>query len=287
MTGADTPTDPAPGPVAAADAALPRFQVLDVALTGTTMPSVVATVLRWVERRERRYVCVFASDSVLQCHADPRLARIANEAGMVLTDGMPLVWLGRRLLRQPIGRCYGPDVMPAVIEAGCGRGLRHYFYGGTDEAVLDRLIERLRARTPTLRVAGRHSPPHRPLTAAEREAVVRDIEASRADVVWVGIGTPKQDYWVGEFRSLLTTPVLIAVGAAFDFHAGTVRQAPRWMMRRGLEWLFRLGVEPRRLWRRYVVGNPRFVALVLRQWLTGKPAPLGRPAGDARNAQDA
>jgi N-acetylglucosaminyldiphosphoundecaprenol N-acetyl-beta-D-mannosaminyltransferase len=262
-------------PVPAAESPLRRFQVLDVQLTGTTPDQAVATILGWVERREKRYVCVFAVDSLLKCRDDARLAAVANAAGMTLTDGMPLVWLGRHVAKLAMSRCYGPDLMIQTMAAGCGRGVRHYLYGGADGSVLDRLEGKLRARFPDIQIAGRHVPPHRALTDAERDAVVADIQASGADIVWVGIGTPKQDYWVGEFRKRLDAPALVAVGAAFNFHAGTVRQAPRWMMRNGLEWLFRLAVEPKRLWRRYLVGNPRFVALVLRQWWTRKPAPLG------------
>lgn len=253
-----------------------RFHVLGVNLTGTTLTHAVDTLLDWAARREKHYVCIFAVDSVLQCQGNPRLTAIANQSGMTLTDGMPLVWLGRHAAKLDINRCYGPDVMIRTLEKGCERGIKHYFYGGADEQVLDRLEARLRERFPQIRIAGRHAPPHRPLTAPERDAAIADIRASGADIVWVGIGTPKQDYWVGEFRELLDTPVLVAVGAAFNFHAGTVRQAPRWMMRHGLEWLFRLAMEPRRLWKRYIVGNPRFLALVLRQWLTGKPRSLGR-----------
>lgn len=241
-----------------------------------TMAQTVSTVLGWVERRERRYVNVFAVESLLKCRDDARLSQIVNAADLVLTDGMPLVWIGRHIAGLKLERCYGPDVMVEVMAAGCARGVRHYLYGGADETILDRLEERLRARFPDLIIVGRHVPPHRPLTEAESEAVVADIHASRADIVWVGIGTPKQDYWVGEFRQRLKTPALLAVGAAFNFHAGTVSQAPRWMMRSGLEWLYRLLAEPRRLWRRYLIGNPRFVFLVLRQWITRQPVPLGK-----------
>ncbi len=261
---------------AAARHPFPRFQLLDVKISGATLPEVVTVLLGWAGRRERRSVCVFAVDSLLQCRGNASLAQIANAADMTLADGMPLVWIGRCLAHLPVRRCYGPDLMLETLAAGCVCGVRHYFYGGADAGVLERLETRLRERFPTLQVAGRFSPPHRPLTPAERDAVVRDIQASRADIVWVGIGTPKQDYWVGEFRPLLDVPVLIAVGAAFNFHAGVVRQAPRWMMRFGLEWLFRLVMEPRRLWRRYLLGNPRFLLLLLHQWLTGRPVRLGQ-----------
>jgi len=231
-------------------------------------------MLEWVERRERRYVTAFAAESVLKCVDSPRLMATVNGADMVLTDGMTLVFLGRIFAKLDIGRCYGPDVMLHTIAEGYARGVRHYFYGGASEDVLDKLEQRLRAKFPNFRMAGRYSPPYRPLTDEEKDIVVDDIRASRADIVWVGIGTPKQDYWIGEFHTLVDVPIMVAVGAAFNFHAGLVRQAPRWMMRSGLEWLFRLCVEPR-LWRRYVFGNPRFVFLVLKQWFTGRPVRLG------------
>ncbi len=274
----DGPTHPAGArnPDTAAKSPPCRFQVLEVRLTGTTLTTASHAILNWALRAERRYVCIFAVDSVLQCHNDAELARIANASDMTLTDGMPLVWLGRHAAHLPIDRCYGPDLMLHTITEGCPLGIRHYFYGGTDETVLARLEACLKERFPDLQIAGSHCPPHRPLTPEEREAVVRDINASQADIVWVGIGTPKQDYWVGGYRNLLKAPVLVAVGAAFNFHSGAVPQAPRWMMRCGLEWVFRLIAEPRRLWRRYLIGNPRFTLLVLRQWLTGKPVPLGQ-----------
>jgi N-acetylglucosaminyldiphosphoundecaprenol N-acetyl-beta-D-mannosaminyltransferase len=193
--------------------------------------------------QELNAVCT--THTVLECHDAPDLAAIVNQAGMATPDGMPLVWLGR-LRGHPVERVYGPDLMLAVCERGQARGYRHFFYGGA-EGVAETLAARLRARFPRLLVAGSYCPPFRPLTAAEEREVAAQINASGADIVWVGLGTPKQDYWVARFRPLLTAPVLIAVGAAFDFHAGRVRQAPRWMQRAGLEWLFRLTQDPRRL----------------------------------------
>ena len=236
--------------------------------------------MRWGRERAGRTVRVFAVDPLLQAWDSPTLRRLANErSDLVLTDGMPLVFLGRRVAGLPITRCYGPDVMLEVMDRGRAAGLRHYLYGGADEDTLERLRANLLARFPGLCIAGGRVPPMRAIRPgdppdAEDEAACRDIEASGADVVWVGIGTPKQDYWIERVRDRLPAPVLVAVGAAFNFHAGTVRQAPRWMMRWGLEWLFRLCAEPRRLWRRYLLGNPRFVLLVLRQWITRRPAPL-------------
>ena len=256
--------------------ALPRFSLLDVCLTGIDLPRAVAEILSYTAQGGKHYVCFFTADSLLRCHDRPRLAAVANAADMTLCDGMPLVFIGRRVAGLDMGRCYGPDVMLQTIEAGCPRGVRHFFYGGDCEATVQQLEANLVAKFPDIRIAGHYVPPFRELTDAERADVVERINASGADIVWVGIGTPRQDYWVSDYRQALTPPALVAVGAAFNFHAGTVPQAPRWMMRSGLEWLFRLVAEPRRLWRRYLVGNPRFLLLVLRQLVTRQPHPLGR-----------
>ena len=181
-----------------------------------------------------------------------------------------------RLSGHRVERVYGPDVMLALCKRGVPLGYRHFFYGGA-EGVADELATRLKAMYPGLLVSGTRTPPFRPLTPSEEREVVEQINSSGADVVWVGLGAPKQDYWVARFRPMLEAPVLLAVGAAFDFHTGRVRQAPRWMQRVGLEWLFRLTQDPRRLWRRYVIGNPRFVFLVLRQVLSARRS-ARRPA---------
>jgi len=165
-----------------------------------------------------------------------------------------------------VSRVYGPDLMLALCEESKEKGYRHFFYGGA-EGVADELAASLTERYPGLQVAGTYSPPFRPLTEDEDQQVVDLINRSGADIVWVGLGTPKQDFWVADHVGRLEAPVLLAVGAAFDFHSGRKRQAPRWMQRAGLEWLFRLLTEPRRLWYRYLVLNPLFIALVTLQLL--------------------
>ncbi len=265
--------------------AFPRFRVLDVALTGARIEHVVSELVALAKGRGRHYVCVFAVDSVLKCHDDPRLASIANASDMTLCDGMPLVLVARRFAHLDATRCYGPDVMLGVLDQGRTPGLRHYFYGGPNEETSRRLCENMDKRFPGLRVVGAEVPPFRPLTSEERDATARRINAAAPDVVWVGLGTPKQDYWISEMRPLLDAPLLVAVGAAFNFHAGMVPQAPLWMRRACLEWLYRLCAEPRRLWRRYLIGNPRFIWLLLRQLVTGRPGRLGEivpPADSAR-----
>lgn len=255
--------------------ALPRFDLLGVPLTGTRLETAVSAILGFCRDGGRRYVCVFAVDSLLKCQDDPRLAAIARDSAMTLCDGMPLVLAGRRFGRLDVTRCYGPDVMLAVADAGRAQGLRHYFYGGSDEETLALLRSNFAKKFPGIVDAGGEVPPFHPLSDAERAETAARINAARPDVVWVGIGTPKQDFWVSEMRPFLDAPLLVAVGAAFNFHAGKVSQAPVWMRRHCLEWLYRLCVEPRRLWRRYLIGNPRFLFLVLKQFVTRRPVPLG------------
>jgi N-acetylglucosaminyldiphosphoundecaprenol N-acetyl-beta-D-mannosaminyltransferase len=248
-----------------------RFQVLKVGISALTLSKAVSVIGQWIAERRRHYVNVCNVEVVLKAYDDPVLAEIVNKSGMATPDGMPLVWLGRRR-GLPVERVYGPDLMLALCEEGLKAGWRHYFYGGTPEVLMD-LTRRLSERFPGLKIAGYCPPPFRPLTAAEESEVEARINAARPDVVWVGIGTPKQDFWMAQFRPRLEAPVLIAVGAAFNFYAGHVRQAPRWMMRCGLEWLFRFVMEPRRLWRRYLIGNVRFVGLLVWWKMTGPKRP--------------
>jgi len=241
----------------------PRFPVLETGISAVTFKGAIEAISGWISRRERRSVHLCNAEVVLQAYDDPALAAIINASGLALPDGMPLVWIGRRR-RLTLERVYGPDLMLALCEYGLKRGWRHYFYGGTP-GVLEDLIGKLSERFPGLQIAGSLAPPFRPLTPGEESDVEASINAASPDVIWVGIGTPKQDFWMARFRPRLNAAVMIAVGAAFNFHAGHVRQAPRWMMRCGLEWLFRLSVEPGRLWRRYLVGIPRFLWLVSRR----------------------
>jgi N-acetylglucosaminyldiphosphoundecaprenol N-acetyl-beta-D-mannosaminyltransferase len=184
---------------------------------------------------------------------------------LTVPDGQPLVWAMNLLGHELPARVYGPDLMWQACERAARSGQRFYLYGGRNQGALVQLTLNLRQAFPGLRIVGGMSPPYRELTAAEEDAVVREINASEADVVWVGIGVPKQEKWMATMRPLLSAPVLIGVGAAFDFHAGLVPQAPGWMQTAGLEWAYRLAHEPRRLWRRYARHNPRFVAAFARQ----------------------
>ena len=244
----------------------PRCSVLGVGVSAINLPMAVETIERWIERRQRQYVCVTGVHGVIESQRDEELKGIHNRAGMVTPDGMPLVWLNRIRGNGHVGRVYGPDLMLAVCRRAVWRGYRMFLYGGGD-GVGALLEQRLRERFPGLQVVGRCCPPFRALSAAEESQIVDQINASGADIVWVGLSTPKQERWMARNRDRLSAAVLIGVGAAFDFHAGLKRQAPRWMQRSGMEWLFRLICEPRRLAGRYLRNNPLFVAYLVMERL--------------------
>ena len=239
-----------------------RFDVLGVQVSAIDMSRALVEIFGWVSRREPNYVCVTGVHGVMESTRDAALRAIHNEAGLVTPDGMPLVWLGRLYGLTHVRRVYGPDLLLACCAQSVGPGYRHFFYGGTQE-VVSRLAARLQARFPGLRIAGTYAPPFRPLSAREDADVARRIGDAGADLVWVGLSTPKQERWMHDHVGRLAAPVLLGVGAAFDFVSGAKAQAPRWMQRSGLEWCFRLAAEPRRLWRRYLVNNPLFVGHLL------------------------
>lgn len=241
-----------------------RVDILGVGVDRLTLPLALATMARWIERRTRTYVCITGVHGVMECQHDPELAQVHDQAGMVTADGMPLVWLSRLKGATEARRVYGPDLMLHAFERSEASGWRHYLYGSSPET-LRRLEARLSERFPRASIVGRLSPPYRPLTEVEERAIVAEINTARPDIVWVGLSTPKQERWMASQRAVLEAPVLVGVGAAFDFHAGVKRQAPRWIQRAGLEWLFRLACEPRRLACRYLRNNPRFVAALLAQ----------------------
>jgi N-acetylglucosaminyldiphosphoundecaprenol N-acetyl-beta-D-mannosaminyltransferase len=217
--------------------------------------------MAWIDRRERHYVTLTGVHGVIEARDDASFRRMLNGAGLTLPDGMPLVWMSWLAGRSEVTRVYGPDFTLALSEAMARAGKSAFYYGGVP-GVAERLAATLAARFPGLLTAGTYCPPFRPLTTAEEADVTARINGSGADVVWVGLSTPKQERWMSRMRDRLDPPVLIGVGAAFDFLSGRVRQAPRWMQRSGLEWLYRVSQEPRRLGRRYLRNNPRFVYLV-------------------------
>jgi N-acetylglucosaminyldiphosphoundecaprenol N-acetyl-beta-D-mannosaminyltransferase len=243
-----------------------RANILGVGVSAINMPLAVDTIAQWIAARRQNYVCVTGVHGLVESHRDAELRGIHNRAGMVTPDGMPLVWLARAMGFRDVDRVYGPDLMLAVCERSVAARWRHFFYGGAG-GIPELLARRLTERFPGLVVAGTYSPPFRALTAAEDEAIVERINAAAPDLVWVGISTPKQERWMAAHVGRIDAPVMVGCGAAFDFHAGVKRQAPRWMMRSGLEWAYRMMSEPRRLGPRYLVNNPLFLGLVLRQFV--------------------
>lgn len=204
------------------------------------------------------YVCLSNVHTVMTCFDDPDFRRITNQADLALPDGMPLVWVLRSFGHEQPERVYGPDLMLTLCQRSVNKGYSHFLYGGV-EGVTASLIEKFSAWFPGIKIAGSYSPPFRPLTRREDHEVVEMINLSKADILWVGLGAPKQEHWMAAHVGRITVPMMLGVGAAFDFHAGLVKQAPHFIQHVGLEWMFRLLMEPKRLWKRYLYNNPRFI----------------------------
>jgi N-acetylglucosaminyldiphosphoundecaprenol N-acetyl-beta-D-mannosaminyltransferase len=235
--------------------------------------------LEAVRERRKGYVCVTGVHGVTEAQNDPAFCAILNAAFLNTTDGMPLVWLGRHAHGRWVDRVYGPDLMLEIFRATQSTTIRHFFYGGAP-GVAEELKTRLEARFPGVTVCGTYCPPFRPLNPTEEADLQSIVREARPDIIWVGLSTPKQERFMAEYLSKLDTTLMFGVGAAFDFHAGRISQAPRWMQRSGLEWFYRLCSEPRRLGRRYLVNNPLFIWRILGQLsglrkypLEGVPAP--------------
>ena len=242
-------------------------RVLGMQVHATTYAESTALVCEWAERGEARYVCVANVHMVMEGWDDSGFRAIVNAADLVTPDGMPLVWVLRRKGFALKDRVYGPRLMRWIVAEAADRGIPVGFLGGRPE-VLAALVRNLHLEYPGLSVAFQHSPPFRPLSGDEDGELVDAINASGARILFVGLGCPKQERWMAARAAGTEDPVqavMLGVGAAFDFHAGMLRQAPAWMQQRGLEWLFRLVVEPRRLWKRYLKHNPRFAVLAAKE----------------------
>jgi N-acetylglucosaminyldiphosphoundecaprenol N-acetyl-beta-D-mannosaminyltransferase len=265
------------------------FEALGVHVDAVQIEDVVAQMESWIHDRSGCHsVAATSMHGLVEAQRDPQFNEILNSMDLVVPDGMPLVWLGRRQGHRLPRRVYGPDLMLAFCEHTAGCGYRHFFYGG-EPGVPESLAESLKARFPGMQVAGTFSPPFRPFNAKEKEDIVAMISRAAPDLLWVGLGAPKQERWMHEHRSRLQVPVQIGVGAAFDMLSGRRRQAPRWMREHGLEWSFRLFQEPRRLWRRYLIYGAQFLLYVvaenlgLRKFKDGIDPPLrSAPRGQLR-----
>jgi len=243
---------------------IPTTDILGVKISALTMQVAIETIEHWIDKRERHYACICTVHSIMEAQRDPSYRDVLNGAGMRTPDGMPLVWLSHRAGQRDVSRVCGPDLMPELAKRSAVTGHRHFFYGGAPH-VAHELAFKLSEQYPGIQIAGAYSPPIQGIGAIESDEMICRINGAHADIVWVGLGSPKQDWWIANHREYLNAPVLIAVGAAFDFHAGRVKRAPAWMQRRGLEWLFRLSQDPRRLWRRYLFDNTKFAGQLLNQ----------------------
>lgn len=230
----------------------------------------VSRISAWAAARESRYVCICNAHSVVTATSDKTFADAVQQADMATPDGTPVAWLIGKQTKRVQNRINGPDLMWRYLAEGAGSGGAVFLYGATEET-LQILRARLTTAFPGLQIAGTYSPPFRPLTAEEDAEVVEMINSSGATTVWVSLGCPKQEKWMAEHRGHIRA-VMIGVGAAFDYHAGTLKRAPLWMQRNGLEWLHRLASEPGRLWKRYLVTNSLFLVFAARQLLAGAPA---------------
>ncbi len=244
----------------------PRVNVLGVGISVLSLDSAVQVLAQALDCGQRGYVTITGVHGVMESQADPALRDIHNRSLLSTPDGMPMVWLGRLAGHRQMGRVYGPELMERIFAWSEESGRTHYLFGGAD-GVATELKTRLAGRFPKARVVGTFTPPFRPLNAQELADLQRELECLKPDFFWVGLSTPKQERFMAAHLDLLDVQVMVGVGAAFDFHAGRVKQAPRWVQRSGFEWLYRLAQEPRRLWRRYLRNNPVFLWKVAGQLL--------------------
>ena len=245
------------------------LRILGIKINSVNLTGAVDILDGYIDQKNHRYICVCPVSTIVGCQKDKEFKRAVNLADFVTPDGVPLVWLSRLIGYSNIGRVYGPDLMSGFLKYSQGKEYRHFFYGGT-EGVLDRLIENLGKEFPSLKIAGRYSPPFRKLDSDEDKHIIDVINKACPDVLWIGIGSPKQEKWMYEHLDKVNAKVMVGVGAAFDFLSGTKKQAPKWMQKMSLEWLFRLLTEPRRLWKRYLFGNSKFLYLLYKESISGR-----------------
>lgn len=238
-----------------------QTDILGVLIDALTMDLTISAIEGWIERGEKHYVCICNVHSVMEAQRDPAYMTILNNAGLRTPDGMPLVWLSRRAGSKHVERVCGPDLLPQFVARSNITSHRHCFYGG-GPGVADELVTKLAEHYPGAQITGSWQPPLQPIGAIEPDNVIDQINATCPHIVWVGLGGTKQDIWAANHLDRLNACAVIAVGAAFDFHAGRIKRAPKWMQASGIEWLYRFWQEPLRLGRRYVVDNIRFVTEV-------------------------
>lgn len=241
-----------------AEKKLNKFYILNVGISTIDMNDACRLVEDTILKKQKKYICVCPVSTIMACKRNEKALESVNSADLVTPDGMPVVWIGRARGYKNIRRVYGPELMQKICDISDKNGYKNYLYGSSED-ILNKLKENLRKRYPSLIISGIFSPPFRQLTKEEDNKIVEDINNNNPDIIWVGLGSPKQDLWMHEHRDKINAPVMIGVGAAFDFLAGVKPQAPCWIRNNGFEWVFRLVTEPKRLWRRYLIDNPLFI----------------------------
>ncbi|MEO8204855.1 MAG: WecB/TagA/CpsF family glycosyltransferase [Chthoniobacterales bacterium] len=241
-----------------------RVNILGVGLSVINLSQAVQLILERISKKEKGYICVTGVHGVSEAQKDPAFRRILNGSFLNTPDGMPMSWVGRLQGHKTMSRVYGPDLMMALNAATQNGQVKHFYYGGKD-GVAELLRAQMEKGFPGLEVVGTYTPPFRPLNEQEQEELADMVARTKPDIFWVGLSTPKQEKFMAEYLNRLDTCLMIGVGAAFDIHSGMVVQAPKWIQRSGLEWLFRLLIEPKRLWKRYLVNNPLFIGRIALQ----------------------
>lgn len=244
----------------------PHADVLGVDVSAINMNRALDLAERWLSMRQSAYICMTGVHGVMEAQSDGEFRNILNNAFINAPDGMPMSWVGWLQGYKRMDRVYGPDFMSNLCQLSIKAGYRHYLYGG-QPGVAPRLKELLERRFPGLQVVGTYTPPFRNLTRIEEEILVADVLSARPDIIWVGLSTPKQERFMAQYMGRLGVPLLIGVGAAFDFHTGRLHEAPAWIQRAGLQWLHRLLQDPKRLWKRYLLNNPIFLWRIMHQFL--------------------
>ena len=243
-----------------------RIQVSNVKINPIQISQVIKIMAGWIDEKSLgNYVVIANAYDFALCLRDEKIREASNSSSLTVPDGFSLLLLARLYGYSLKKRVYGPQLMEEALEVFQNKEYSHFFYGSTDK-ILDKLEENVKKKYPKARIAGRFSPPFRQLTNDEESRIIEMINSSNADVLWVGLGCPKQQLWMFEHKDKIKVPVMIGVGAAFDFLAGIKPQAPKWMQNSGLEWLFRLVSEPKRLWKRYLLANTVFLGVFIREF---------------------
>lgn len=249
-----------------------KIQIINIGISVIDMDQALVEIQNWITNRDPHYVCVTPAHSIMDCYFNPELRPTFNQSGLTTPDGMSIVLTLRLMGHKRVGRVYGPDLMRSLCQQSLDQEYRHYFYGGAP-GVVDELSNQLSADYPGLQIVGHYTPPFGEVSQEEDQLIIEHIRTAKPDILWVGISSPRQEIWMAEHVNKLNVPVLIGVGAAFDFLSGLKAQAPKWIQRSGFEWLYRFVREPRRMWPRYS-RYPLFVLLLLLQLSGLKKFPL-------------